>query len=187
MEYDVQVLFAFYTFIFNSSVQSNYIEPFLTSSTMNIALCCGNFEDPVYDILMPKNSQDIVFSQWDCITIPKIDNSLIVLDEVQPDQVGTLLNHAQSGIQLSLSTNIWLIHSKNQSRQGIEFFAKNELRIGLNAQIFVIKSYPSHDDVYQILGTGTTIVEQNVRENFEYHGDLYYSNYNNILVFRQIG
>ena len=167
MEYDVQVLFAFYTFIFNYSVQSNYIEPFLTSSTMSIALCSGNFEDTVYDILMPKNKQYMLFSQWDCRTIPKIDNSLIVLDEVQPDQVGRLLNHAQRGIQLSLSTNIWLIHSKNQSKQSIEFFAGNELRIGLNAQIFVIKSYPSHDDVYQILGTGTTIVEQNVRENFE--------------------
>ena len=162
MAYNFQVLLTSHIFIFNVFVQSNYIEHFLKPSTENIALCSENFEDMDYEILMPKGNQDIIVSRWDCKTIPKIDNSLIILDEAEPYQVHNLFN--QEGIQLSLLTNIWLFHSKSQSRQIKEFFHRNELRIGLNAQIFFIESYFHHDDLYQFLGTGTKIVEQKVSD-----------------------
>ena len=163
MKYDCQLSFMLYIFIFNSYVQSFNIEPFLKPSMKNIVLCSDNFEDLDYEILMPKSNQYTLFSKWGCNTIPKIDNSLIILDDVQPGHVRRLLNPDQDGIQISLSSNIWLIHSKNQSLQIKEFFIQNELRIGLNAQIFIIRSLFSHDDIVQVLGTGTTKVEHKVR------------------------
>ena len=162
MAYNFHVLLTSHIFIFDVCVQSNYIQYFLKPSTENIALCSENFGDMDYEILMPKGNQDYMISRWDCKKIPKMDNSLIILDEVQPYQVHNLLN--QQGIQISLLTNIWLIHSKSQSRQIKEFFSGNELRIGLNAQIFYIESYFHHDDLYQFLGTGTKNVEQKVSD-----------------------
>ena len=162
MAYNFQVLLTSHIFVFNVFVQSNYIEHFLKPSTENIALCSENFEDMDYEILMPKGNQDIIISQWDCKTIPKIDNSVIILDEVQPYQVHNLFN--QEGIQINLFTNIWLIHSKSQSTEIKEYFSRNELRIGLNAQIFFIHSYFHHDYLYQFLGTGTKNVEQKVSD-----------------------
>ena len=129
----------------------------------NIVLCSDNFEDMDYEILMPRSNQNTLFSKWDCNTIPNIDNSLIILDEVQPGHIRRLFNPDQDGIQISLSSNIWLIHLKNQSMQIKEFFIQNELRIGLNAQIFIIESLISHDDIVQVLGTGSTKVEYKVR------------------------
>ena len=83
------------------------------------------------------------------------------LDEVQPNQVNTLLN--QDGAQFSLFHNIWLIHSKNESRTVQEYFLKNYLRIGLNAQIFFIKSFSNaSNEITQIIGKGTTEINYNV-------------------------
>ena len=146
--------------IANLFVQSNYLEPFLLQSTENIIVCSGNFEDVNYEVLMPKNNQSIWISEWDCKTIPEVENSVIVLDEVQPNQFKGLLN--QEGIQKSIFRNIWLIHIKNQNQQYKDFFVGNNLRIGLNAQIFIIRSFHNHDDIYQILGAGTTKVELKV-------------------------
>ena len=84
------------------------------------------------------------------------------LDEVHPDQVSYLLN--QVGAQHSLIHNIWLIHSKNESKQIQDYFSKNELRIGLNAQIFFIKTFAyATQEITQIIGKGTTEISSNVR------------------------
>ena len=142
------------------SVQSDYIQPFLMPSTENIAICSETFEDMFYEALIPKIGQGLWVEEWDCEIIPKVYNSLIILDEVQPDQLINLLN--QEGIQKSLFNNIWLIHFKNQYRQIKEFFSGNNLKIGLNANIFTIKSFNSYQEVTQILGTGTINVEYKV-------------------------
>ena len=162
MAYNFQILLSSHIFILNAFVQPYYIEHFLQPSTENIALCSENFEDIDYEILMSKVNQDIIVCRWDCKTIPKIDNSLIILNEPQTYQVSNLFN--QEGIQINLLTNIWIFHSKSQSKQIKEFFSQNELRIGLNAQIFYIESYFNHDYLYQFLGTGTKNVEQKVSD-----------------------
>ena len=79
------------------------------------------------------------------------------------------------GIQDSLATNTWIIHTINVSNQIIDYFSDLPLRIGMNAKIFFIKSTfeikfesfgPSTKEftkITQILGTGTTNVEfQNI-------------------------
>ena len=84
------------------------------------------------------------------------------LDEVNPDHVSHLLN--QVGAQHSLLRNIWLIHSKNESSKIKDYFARNKLRIGLNAQIFFIKTFAGFSqEITQIIGKGTTEISSKVR------------------------
>ena len=142
------------------SVQSDFIQPFLMPSIENIAICSDTFEDMFYDALIPKIGQGILVGEWDCEIIPKVYNSLIILDEVQPDKVINMLN--QEGIQKNLLNNIWIIHFKNQYRQIKDFFVGNNLKIGSNANIFAIESSKSYHEVTQILGTGTINVEYKV-------------------------
>ena len=161
MLYHISTLFSLNIANIFVNVQSNYLEPFLLQSTENIIVCSENFDDMNYEVLMAKNNQSTIWiSEWDCKTIPEVDNSVIVLDEVQPNRFTDLLN--QEGIQKSIFRNIWVIHIKNQNRQNKDFFVDNKLRIGLNAQIFIIRSFHNHDDIYQILGAGTSKIELKV-------------------------
>ena len=75
------------------------------------------------------------------------------------------------GIQDSLASNTWIIHTNNGSNQITNYFSDLPLRIGLNAKIFFVKTTseirfesfgPSTTEITnitQILGTGTTNVE----------------------------
>ena len=93
--------------------------------------------------------------------IPVVNNALIILDEIDPNQFNNLLN--QEGIQSNLLNNFWLIHSSNESREAKDYFHKNKLKIGLNAQIVFVKKWANeYQDVIQILGTGTSQVSYKV-------------------------
>ena len=75
------------------------------------------------------------------------------------------------GIQDSLASNTWIIHTNNGSNQITDYFGDLPLRIGLNAKIFFVKSTseikfesfgPSTTEITnitQILGTGTYNVQ----------------------------
>ena len=89
--------------------------------------------------------------------IPDVNNALIILDEMDPNQFKILLN--QEGIQSNLINNFWLIHSSNESMEAKDYFHNNKLKIGLNAQIVFVKKWANeYQDAIQILGTGTSQV-----------------------------
>ena len=92
------------------------------------------------------------------------------------------------GIQDSLASNTWIIHTNNGSNQITDFFSHLPLRIGLNAKMFFVKSTseikfesfgPSTTEIMkitQILGTGTynvqlqnlnLITEDSIQKNLE--------------------
>ena len=109
MLYHISTLFLLNIANIFVNVQSNYLEPFLLQSTENIIVCSDNFDDMNYEVLMAKNNQSTIWiSEWDCKTIPEVDNSVIVLDEVQPNRFTDLLN--QEGIQKNIFRNIWVIY-----------------------------------------------------------------------------
>ena len=90
----------------------------------------------------------------------EINRALIIMNEPEPSEFLALLNH--QGVQKSLKSNTWIIHTKNQTRTATDFIKNNQFRIGLNAKLFV-----SINDVglYQMLGVGTINPEIKV----EYH------------------
>ena len=80
----------------------------------------------------------------------EINRALIILNEPEPSEFLELLNH--QGVQKSLKSNTWIIHTKNKTRSATDFIKNNQFRIGLNAKLFV-----SINDVglVQMLGIGT--------------------------------
>lgn len=75
------------------------------------------------------------------------------------------------GIQDSIASNTWIIHTYNGSNQITDYFSDLPLRIGLNAKIFFVKTTseikfesfgPSTTEITkitQILGSGTYNVQ----------------------------
>ena len=113
------------------------------------------------DFTNSTKNESVWLIQWNGLKIPGVNNALIILDEIDPNQFNNLLN--QEGIQSNLLNNFWLIHSSNESREAKDYFHKNKLKIGLNAQIVFVKKWANeYQDVIQILGTGTSQVSYKV-------------------------
>ena len=88
----------------------------------------------------------------------------IYVDNPQYGEIRELLNVPNA--QLSLTSNILLIYTTKYADSLHGFFDQNQLKIGLNANIFLVLQSNLEDILYQALGTGTTEVEIKVFENF---------------------
>ena len=81
-------------------------------------------------------------------------DAIVLLNEIDPSKLTSMFD--QRGIQEKLEENVWIIHSRNGSKKANEYFEENSFRLGLNAQIFFIKSGEDlNSEVTQIIGQGT--------------------------------
>ena len=81
-------------------------------------------------------------------------DAIVLMNEIDSSKIKSMFD--QRGIQEKLEENVWIIHSRNGSKQAKEYFEENSFRLGLNAQIFFIKSGEDINlEVTQIIGKGT--------------------------------
>ena len=136
------------------------IEPFLNQSPNTIVICNMALDDQAYfnTFLMSLNYAGWI-DLWNCIDseIPKVHGSLMMLNDIDSIDLKTIFS--KRGVQNSISHNIWVIHIRNVLQDPFSLFDKVTLKIGLNAQIFIMQSSDSRKNLIQVLGTGTNQVE----------------------------
>ena len=156
MFYTSILVFGCFTLSVNGQ-KYNFLQYF---AKQNIVLCTKNPEDRFQeDILESITVGNVWIKNWNCFNsdIPQVHDSLMILKDIKPQDLHRIF--ALHHIQNSLSSNIWIIMLGETRTDVSEFFNQNYLKIGLNAQIFVIQS----SNVIQIIGTATYRVEYKVR------------------------
>ena len=135
-------------------------EPLLNQSPKTIVICNMALDDQAYfnTFLMSLN-YDRWIDLWNCIDseIPQVHGSLILLNDIDSSDLKTIFS--KRGVQNSISHNIWVIQIRNVLQDPFSLFDKVTLKIGLNAQIFILLDSDSRNNLIQVLGTGTNQVE----------------------------
>ena len=57
----------------------NFLELFLTPATKYILLCSEDFQDMYFDYLNLNVHQGIQLNYWNCDTLPKVDDAILIL------------------------------------------------------------------------------------------------------------
>ena len=147
------------SFGFTCTSSTNIIETFLKVGLYDHLITCDSNlinDEFNFEILEHSNKYQVDIEMWDCsnITITlDTNNALIFLNDPQPTVLANLLN--QKGSQRTLKSNTWLIHTKDETKQLKDYFIANSLKIGLNANIFMVKGMRENISLYQGLGDGT--------------------------------
>ena len=138
---------------------TNFIGPFLTPNIKNIVHYeIDNVEDMNYENYISASDQEKWMIHWNGSIIPEVTDAIIVLDEIGPNGFQKILG--KEGAQRSLSSNIWLIHSKKSSVS--DYFKNITFRFGLNVLLFFISTLNNSSFVTQIIGNGVSKVSYKV-------------------------
>ena len=139
---------------------TNFIGPFLTPNIKNIVHYeINDVEDMNYENYISVSDQEKWMIHWNGSIIPEVTDAIIVLDEVGQKVFQKILE--KEGMQRSLSSNIWLIHSKKSSVS--DYFSNIRFRFGLNVLIFFISTTSNNSMfVTQIIGKGVSQVSYKV-------------------------
>ena len=131
-------------------------QKFLKIETYDHMVICDSSlnDETLVEIMDNTYNQNVYTERWDCFgRVNNINRALIILNDPEPDLVANLLN--QDGAQKSLTSNTWIIHSRRETNELLDYFQKNKLRLGINANIFIAKESGEDVLLYQALGLGT--------------------------------
>ena len=181
-------------------VWSSYLDKFWMTNTNMLYYHKEKMDDSDYEEIMSLHHQlnNFKFNYWNGLNLTKTGNSLIVLEDIEPDYMKNLLK--QDGIQKSLHINVWIIRSTKKKSYTIqEYFSQTEVRLGLNANIFFVTSHLGIYNVTQILGTGTFLVKykqhgildnldiysiiKGTKERVDFGGTKFIANYGNFAPY----
>ena len=154
----------------DSANAKDIIQYFLELKTYDhFVICDSAFDDETLERFKDHTRDYKVYlEKWDCSQkVGKTNKALIFMNNPEPHLITNLLN--QSGAQKSLTSNTWLIQSKENEINELDYFKKNKLRIGLNAKIFIAKVLGTDIFLYQALGDGTTTPQYKVKLSFIGH------------------
>ena len=147
------------SFGFTGTSSTNIIETFLKVEFYDHLITCDSDlinDELSFEILEISNKYQADIEIWDCsnstITLDT-NNALIFLNDPEPTVIANLLN--QKGSQRTLKSNTWLIHTKDETKEIKDYFITNGLKIGLNANIFMVKGMGENMSLYQGFGDGT--------------------------------
>ena len=147
------------SFGFTCTSSTNIIETFLKVGLYDHLITCDSNlinDEFNFEMLEISNKYQVDIEIWNCsnstITLDT-NNALIFLNDPQPTVLANLLN--QKGSQRTLKSSTWLIHTKDETKEIKDYFIANGLKIGLNANIFMVKGMGENMSLYQGLGDGT--------------------------------
>ena len=130
----------------------------------NMVFCSKTHNDLFQEkVLENSRTGNIWIENWNCLDhdLPFLRNGVMILDDIRPQDLHRIFT--MSGIQNSLSSNLWLILSQSTQNPISKYFDQTNLRIGLNAQILFLDLSNEQRNVVQVLGTGTSKVEFKVQ------------------------
>ena len=139
----------------------------MNRKTNQVVICNLNGNDAILEeVVQLNNHHGIWTTNWDCLgsSIPQVQDSFIILNEIEPFQWHAILQ--KQDIQLSLSSNHWIIYTLDFETIIDSYFNQEYLRIGIDAKItFVKHSYLGLESITQITGKGTFNTELKVFKN----------------------
>ena len=130
-----------------------------------LVICNQVPNDSIFDqILTSAHQKNTWIKFWDCLDfeLPKVRNALIVLNKISPIDLKGILS--KEDIQQSFRTNVWLIYIDRKNTS--QYFNQNILKIGINAQIFLVESFGGNEFITQVIGKGKHEVEYKVLLKF---------------------
>ena len=130
----------------------------------NFVFCSKAYNDLFQEKLLENSrTRNIWIENWNCLDhdLPFLRNGVMILDDIRPQDLHRIFT--MSGIQNSLSSNLWLILSQSTQNPISKYFDQTNLRIGLNAQILFLDLSNEQRNIVQVLGTGTYKVEFKVQ------------------------
>ena len=142
----------------------SFIQPFLSQRPKTVAVCNLAMDDQIYEEIFEMTAHFPSWvNYWDCIEsgIPQAHESLIILNEITAKDLEKVFS--KSNIQNSISYNTWLIHISGTLQDVFSLFDDVKLKIGINAQIFIVQSSKLSKDVIQVIGTGHKKVDLKVK------------------------
>lgn len=156
----IYLVLGFSFVVFNSpqSIMALHVtEKFLATKNYDHLVICSHFDDDLEMLAKVDITQkhDISVNAWDCQRMISMNNALIFLDEPKLDVLVTLFNQPEA--QKTIKSNTWLIRTKNSSIELAEYFKGVNLKIGLNAKIFISIQFNTQIEIHQALGTGTSM------------------------------
>ena len=139
---------------------TSYIQPFLKQNPKSISVCNMAVSDDIYEEIFQMSTKTNTWNYfWDCLgsEIPQGQGGLIILNNISPNELQKVFS--KSHIQNSITYNIWVIYISHSSKDTYSLFDGIKLKIGINAQIFIVKFSGSTKEVIQVIGTGLNQVE----------------------------
>ena len=137
--------------------KSTFLKYFINNSTKYLIICNLNgVNDLVIDEFVTIAYDFGIWTRnWQCDVedIPDAQNALMIMNEINEEQFNDVL--MKENIQKSLRTNTWLIYTSDSEKEAQNYFKRNSLKIGINAQIIFVKYASDIHSVTQILGTAT--------------------------------
>ena len=134
---------------------TTFVKPFLHHNVNHVILCDEDSTDAIVeDVLESIGEKDIWINHWDCSRdkIPFVNKGLIILNNVKPNIFNKIMK--LQGIQNSLSSNIWIVRVPSSVQDLDAYFTESKLKLGLNVQLFFVKSVAEQNSVVQALGLG---------------------------------
>ena len=146
--------------IYSTSAQQR--KSFITDIDFGGLVICNQVpDDSIFDqILASAHQKNTWIKFWDCLDfeLPKVRNALIVLNKISPTDLKAILS--KEDIQQSFRTNVWLIYIDRKNTS--QYFNQNILKIGINAQIFLVETFGGNEFITQVIGKGIHEIEYKV-------------------------
>ena len=146
--------------IYSTSAQQR--KSFITDIDFGGLVICNQVpDDSIFDqILASAHQKNTWIKFWDCLDfeLPKVRNALIVLNKISPTDLKGILS--KEDIQQSFRTNVWLIYIDRKNTS--QYFNQNILKIGINAQIFLVETFGGNEFISQVIGKGIHEIEYKV-------------------------
>ena len=156
---------------FNQTSES-FLGPFLKQKPKTVNVCDFADDDQFYEEMfeISAKSLSIWVNIWDCIVsdLPQTQDSLIILNEITSEDLITVFS--KKNIQNSITYNTWVIHINKELPDIYSIFDDIKIKIGINAQIFIVQSSHLNHNVVQVIGTGLKKVD--FKASFSYHRTL---------------
>ena len=140
------------------SSSTSYIQSFLDQNPTSISVCNMAVSDQIYEEIFQMSTKANIWTYfWNCLVseIPQGQGGLIILNDITPNELQKVFS--KSHIQNSITYNIWVIYIS--SKDTYSLFEEIKLKIGINAQIFIVKYSGVMNEVIQVIGTGLNQVE----------------------------
>ena len=176
------LLVLFFEFTLLTNAQYEFLQYLISDTTKQLLTCNIKGHDFEVDIMVQiqDHHSELWIKYWDCFgsSIPQVHDAIIILNQIQPFQWYEILQ--KKNIQLSLSSNFWVIYVTQSEVSITSYFIQKILKIGIDAGILFIKKTPDKKEVItQVIGKGTFETEYKVSLK-------YYIKLNQIAIIKKM-
>ena len=137
----------------------HFIEEIVKAKPIESLAICGKlFQDVEQDMIIEiLQKYKMSFTQKDCSNLNDVDKTVIVFNKPRIQEFRSTFN--KPGVQNSVAKNIWIIISDKPMNSIEKYFSQSRLKIGINANLFVILQSNLGQELIQIIGKGTSNFE----------------------------